>query len=95
MTFYFREEELNILQNFYQSKQKSMAIYGKRRTGKTELILHFIQGKDNCIYHQVSSDDHDYSSALRDFKNNLDLHFQDPLIASFMTFKDLFYFVSK
>mgnify|MGYP004583554095 CR=1 FL=1 len=42
--FYFREEELNKLQNFYSNeKQKSMAIFGRRRIGKSELILHFIR----------------------------------------------------
>ena len=54
--FYFREEELNILQNFYSNeKQKSMAIFGRRRIGKSELILHFIRNLNNAYYYQVNS----------------------------------------
>lgn len=43
-----------------------MAIYGRRRIGKTELILKALENIDNTYYFQISSFDYDVS--LTDFR---------------------------
>ncbi len=49
--FINRNEELQILQNWYDSKDSVLAIlYGKRRVGKTELIKQFIKDKQGVYY---------------------------------------------
>ena len=48
--FIGRERELNSLNSLYNSgKFEFVVLYGRRRVGKTELIKHFIEGK-NAIY---------------------------------------------
>ena len=43
MKFIAREEELNILEDEYAKESSSfVAVYGRRRIGKTELVNHFI-----------------------------------------------------
>lgn len=46
--------------------KKALAIYGRRRTGKTELILNAISNLENAYYYQVSS--FDYETSIQDFK---------------------------
>ena len=91
--FYFREEELNKLQNFYSNeKQKSMAIFGRRRIGKSELILHFIRNLNNAYYYQVNS--LDYDASLNDFKNVIKNNEIDSILDSLNNFKDVFSYIS-
>ena len=69
-----------------------MAIYGRRRIGKTELVLHATQSiKLKTYYYQVSS--LYYTTFLNDFKNILDM--DDSLLDSLTTFKDIFIYLSK
>lgn len=69
MTFYDRVEELQALEERWRSKRAEyMVLYGRRRIGKTELILRFGKGK-RCVYFEASSGterDHleDLSAAL-------------------------------
>jgi AAA+ ATPase superfamily predicted ATPase len=67
--FYNRTDELEALERRWSSaKAEYVVIYGRRRVGKTELILRFAEGR-RCIYFEASSGterDHldDLSSAL-------------------------------
>ena len=46
-----REEEISILEQFYQSeKAELLALYGRRRVGKTFLIRAFFSGKEDAIF---------------------------------------------
>jgi len=47
--FVDREREMEFLEKLYQQKGfKSVALYGRRRVGKTELIKKFLQNKESC-----------------------------------------------
>ncbi|HDI02612.1 MAG TPA: ATP-binding protein, partial [Candidatus Aenigmarchaeota archaeon] len=49
--FVNRENELKILEDRYRSKKPEFLIlYGRRRVGKTELILHFIKDKPSVYF---------------------------------------------
>ncbi len=71
MILHDRAEELQALEERWRSpRAEYMVIYGRRRIGKTELILRFAQGK-RCIYFEASSGteaDHldDLTAALAD-----------------------------
>ena len=46
-----RKKELEILESRFSSSRKEFGvIYGRRRIGKTELILHFMEKKDGLIF---------------------------------------------
>ena len=65
---YFRDREKKQLDGFIrQSRYKAMAIYGRRRTGKTALILDYLdENQDVSItYFQITT--FDYASCLNDF----------------------------
>lgn len=92
---YFREEELIILKRFRESKKKkALAVYGRRRVGKTELILHFMktQPTDEIIYFQCAG--YDYNNNLYDFQNVLKDYLKgDMIIGDLPDFKEtIFYF---
>ncbi len=67
--FYFREEELQKLAQFCQRPEtKAMAVYGRRRAGKTCLLTEFMQRHRNgmaFLYFQCMS--YDYHTCLTDF----------------------------
>ena len=67
--FYFRDDEFQHLDRFLdRSGKKAMAVYGKRRTGKTRLITEYIgkgHGKYTFLYYQCTS--YDYRTCLKDF----------------------------
>ena len=51
-SFVGRVRELETLERVYASGQSQFfPIYGRRRIGKTELILHFLRGKPALFYH--------------------------------------------
>lgn len=92
--FYFREEELNQLKRFYNGDGKACAVYGRRRVGKTELILQSLKEMPNSIYFQVSG--FDYAEALNDFKNALKpVISSNDIVSSLTTFKSLFTYLSE
>ena len=94
---FFRDEEKKMLIEFERNKkQKAMAIYGRRRTGKTALVIDFYnsQKNDKCVYFQCSS--YDYALCLTDFIKQV--KFLDPdseIMEHFITFKDLFVYLAK
>ena len=97
MTFYFREKDLEQIERFYANQRtRAMAVYGRRRTGKTTLVLKFIENKENCVYFQVTDPNTDYHLALSDFKRTvISTIGEDPVIDSLKTFRDLFVYLNK
>lgn len=95
--FYFREKELEILNRFHRSSTASaMAIFGRRRTGKTQLITHYNKEylEDGMIYYQITNGD--YTQALSDFKQSIEeVIGKDSVLQSIRTFKDVFQYLSK
>lgn len=95
--FYFREKEAARLSNFVSSaNKKAMAIYGRRRVGKTELILDHMRNspQSDIVYFQCTG--FDYQSCLADFAATLKPHFNDDsIIDSLRSFKDIFTYVGR
>jgi uncharacterized protein len=55
MAFYDRTDELAALeQRWRSSRAEYMVVYGRRRVGKTELVLNFAEGK-RCLYFEATS----------------------------------------
>src|SRR6516225_9991638 len=51
MSFFGRKRELELLQSAWRSDRAAfIPIYGRRRVGKSELILHFMSGKDGLYF---------------------------------------------
>ena len=90
---HFREKEIEKINGFLNTNnKKAMAIYGRRRISKTELVLHTIHNINfKAYYYQVSSPD--YKTSLMDFKNVLNIN--DSVLDSLNTFKDTFIYLSK
>ena len=94
---YFRDREKEQLDNFVsQPRYKAMAIYGRRRTGKTALILDFLENNQNSpmAYFQITTFDYlsclnDFISVLSSFNSQL-----EPLLRPYSTFRDVFTFLS-
>ena len=88
--FYFREEEFQQLNRFLdRSESKAMAVYGKRRTGKTRLITEYIRNASENItflYYQCTS--YDYGTCLKDFLSVVvSLFPNDSFISSMSSFR--------
>lgn len=50
-----RDEEITTLQHFYDSnKPEFLALYGRRRVGKTYLIRHFFEKKNEAVFFNVT-----------------------------------------
>ena len=76
MNFVSREEELKILETQYNKSSSSfIAVYGRRRVGKTELIDHFIQTKNCPSFRVTGAYDTTLKSHLDNFANKLTLAF--------------------
>lgn len=55
MRFYNRTDELEALEHrWISAKAEYVVIYGRRRVGKTELILRFAEDR-RCIYFEASA----------------------------------------
>ncbi len=93
---YFRDEELKKIDEFMSSSTKrAMAVYGRRRTGKTKLITEYIKTSDrrDIVYYQASS--YDYESCLEDFKAVLAVCMPgDSILAALKSFKDVFTYIT-
>ena len=76
MTFIGREEELDILEQEYNKKKSSfVAVYGRRRVGKTELINHFLSQKEALAFSVTGAYDVKLKFHLENFSNKLSLAF--------------------
>jgi len=78
--FVDREKELKILEKTYSSESPGFVIiYGRRRIGKSELILKFIEGKEAIYY--VCSTEGDRAN-IEELKNNFSEFLMDNNFAS-------------
>ena len=76
MKFIAREEELAILEKEYGTPSSSfVAVYGRRRVGKTELIDHFIDQHKSLLFSVTGAYDASKKSHLTNFSNKLSLAF--------------------
>ena len=96
--FYFRDEEFRHLNRFLDRPGgKAMAIYGKRRTGKTRLITEYIRkehGKHIFLYYQCTS--YDYRTCLKDFlAMAVRLFPKDSFLSSMPSFREAISLLSK
>jgi len=88
--FVDREEELEFLERAYRSPAPQLLIiYGRRRIGKTELILRFLRNKPHIYY---LADLESGTSQLRRFKRSAELLLRDETFrrAEFGDWEDLF-----
>lgn len=94
---YFREREKEQLKAFANhSRYKAMALYGRRRTGKTALALDYLENNQDAsaVYYQITTFDyasclHDFITVLSSFNNQL-----EPLLRPYPTFREVFSFLS-
>ena len=95
--FYFRDDEKQKLRSFRDNeRRKAMAIYGRRRAGKTELVLDFIAKEKNtdCLYYQYTS--FDYNTCLQDYLSVVKMKYpDDPILDSLQSFRDVFVYLEK
>lgn len=86
MRFIGREREIGELARRYEGgKPELFIVYGRRRIGKSELLLHFAQGR-KAVYYEASLQDEALN--LRDFHQSVTSSFQDDPVLSAMTFHD-------
>ena len=92
---YFREKELEKIESFCTNpSERAMAIYGRRRTGKTQLITTYAQScRKKIIYFQCPG--YDYKVCLADFVRCVIPFFpEDTVISGITSFKDLLSYIS-
>ena len=93
----FRDSEIKKLNDFCDNpRHKAMAIYGRRRTGKTALVLEFArkEKKRKCIYFQCAS--FDYSACLTDFTAAIQSQLEgDTVLGSLTSFRDVFTYLDR
>lgn len=76
MNFIGREEELRDLEQEYNRPYSSfVAVYGRRRIGKTELINHFLAQKEGIVFSVTGAYDVKLNFHLENFSNKLSLAF--------------------
>lgn len=72
INFIGRKEEINILQQLYSSdKAEFLALYGRRRVGKTLLIRHFFQNKPCPFFNVTGTKDGFFNEQLTHFKEQI------------------------
>ena len=94
---YFRNREKEQLISFTRHpRYKAMAIYGRRRTGKTALVLDFLENSPIAptAYFQITT--FDYASCLNVFISVLSSFSREleSLLRPYSTFRDVFTFLS-
>ena len=88
-----RENELNILNSLYESnKFEYLVMYGRRRVGKTTLLLEFAKGKNSIFFPAQEKND---SLNLQDFSKMVQMGLDGAYIASFEGWKDAFEYVDR
>ncbi len=71
-----RSEEQSILKQFLQSKEAEfLAIYGRRRVGKTFLIRNFFKMKDLIFFNSMGSKDAPLSEQITNFMEQVSATF--------------------
>ena len=70
--FIDRSDELKILEERYKSnKPEFLIIYGRRRIGKTELVLKFIKNKPNIYFLAEEKRDIDNRKEMQNISKGL------------------------
>ena len=88
-----RENELNVLNSLYESnKFEYLVMYGRRRVGKTTLLLEFAKGKNSIFFPAQEKND---SLNLQDFSKMVQMGLDGAYIASFEGWKDAFEYVDR
>lgn len=90
MKFYDRESELEVLRNAYEQSLTSATftvLMGRRRVGKTSLLLRAMEGKDYA-YLFVSKDSE--AMLCNKFQTILEQQLQLPIYGTITRFRDLF-----
>ena len=76
MKFVARKEELKTLKAEFSKKESSfIAVYGRRRIGKTELINHFLSQQAGILFSVTGAYDVGLKAHLAHFSNKLSLVF--------------------
>ena len=93
--FIGRDKELSVLKELYSAKQaKIIALYGRRRIGKSSLINHFSIGKTSFSFEGLESVS--TKGQLEHFFNTLKTQSKDPLLsAPFETWDQAFKFLTE
>ncbi len=92
MKFINRKRELEFLNKAFASKQAELIIlYGRRRVGKTELLLHFAKGKP-YVYFQASETSE--KDNLHNLYEKIGEHFKEDLGGFQETWENLFKFLA-
>lgn len=93
--FIDREYEFGLLEEAWNSKgAKFVVIYGRRRVGKTKLLLEFVKGKSGVFF---IADDINKKIQIGELKNKLAAHFSDDFLgrAEISEWRDLFDYLQK
>lgn len=94
---YFRDKEKEIIRRFSENPQeKAMAVYGRRRVGKTCLMIDFLNTveRGKCIYYQCTS--YDYSDCLKDFVKEIQfLNSELVMLDRVISFREVFQYLEK
>lgn len=89
--FVGREKELQILNRLYESDSfEFLAMYGRRRVGKTELLTEFSKNKNVIFYPAL-----DQTTNLSRFTSFILAHFNERLNLEFKTWESAFSYISK
>ncbi len=89
--FYFREEEFQRLERFLNHpSEKAMAIYGRKRAGKTRLLTEYMSRyPDRAVFLYYQCTSYDYRTCLSDFLAVVRARFPEETYPSSMTsFRD-------
>ena len=90
--FIGREKEVKIIEETFKSPKKAIAIYGKRRVGKTTLIDNVLKLKDNYIYFECLKDT--IEANINSFiKVCLNKGIDIPSYITFSSFVDVFHYL--
>lgn len=95
MKFYHREQELKALNNWWKEKKSHLVIvYGKRRVGKTALILEFAKNKPT-LFHLAER--LDPRLQLKKISQEIGVFFQDAYVSEygFSDWEQLFKYIAQ
>jgi hypothetical protein len=95
MSFVGRKREIEILRQHYGSDNPTlMALYGRRRVGKSELIKHFIKNKQHLAFEGLEGESSKNQIAF--FSRQLKQQINNPLLAKakFQSWEEIFDFMT-
>lgn len=90
--FVGREKELEQISSLLKQKSGSMMIYGKRKIGKTTLLTHALQNKENTAYYECIKD-----SLKSNVDGLVDVLVREGILPAhieFSSFQDLFQYLN-